>query len=364
MLKVSIITVCKNSQATIERTIISVLNQTYADIEYIIIDGMSDDHTMDIINKYKSHISKVIHEPDDGIYYAMNKGIEISTGDIIGIINSDDYYCDTEAIDKVVTGFNDSNADIVYGGVYFVSGDGKKEKAPIHELDTFRYQMALLHPGMFVKKQCYQEIGNFNTKYRIAADYDFCLRLYLAHKEFMVLQDYIVCFTMEGVSNTNALSGDRERISIAYENATQEYADKVLDPEFSGIKEDLCFEDVRNGLLKLDAATFFKKITDITHHRDIVVFGAGECGQKCVDMLIEKKTEVCEIWDNNRNKQGKVYQTVNIVAPQANNDNSAMHYFVIIAVLGHDKEINEQMIKLGYEISKDYVFFKSMLDNG
>lgn len=108
-MKVSIITVCYNSQATIENTIKSVISQTHSDIEYIIVDGKSGDNTLEIVNKYQDKIAKVISEPDQGIYDAMNKGIKVATGDIVGILNSDDYYVDSEVVSHIVKAFDEKS---------------------------------------------------------------------------------------------------------------------------------------------------------------------------------------------------------------------------------------------------------------
>ncbi len=179
--KVSIITVCFNSEKTIRETIESVINQTYSNIEYVIIDGSSTDNTLNIINEYKNKISKIISEKDLGIYFAMNKGILHSTGDIIGFLNSDDIFSSNNIIEEILANFNMKNIDIVYGDLIYV----KKEdpKTAIRYWLSSKYDKNSLlkgwmpaHPTFYVKKDLYNKYGSFNTKYKISADYDLMIR--------------------------------------------------------------------------------------------------------------------------------------------------------------------------------------------
>ncbi|MCB1662118.1 MAG: glycosyltransferase [Pseudomonadales bacterium] len=181
-MKVSIITVCFNAESTIRDTIESVLQQDYNNIEYIIVDGASSDRTLDIINKHKYRgINIIISEPDRGLYDAMNKGIDVSSGDVIAILNSDDVFANKGIISNVVMKIK--GFDILYGDVAFYR-DGNFNK-------IFRYYSSgqfspknisrgimPAHPAMFVRKTVFDEYGNYNCKYRIAADFDFVARVY------------------------------------------------------------------------------------------------------------------------------------------------------------------------------------------
>jgi|SaaInlStandDraft_7_1057024.scaffolds.fasta_scaffold119663_2 glycosyltransferase involved in cell wall biosynthesis len=181
-MKISIITVCFNSASTIEDTIKSVINQNYKNLEYIIVDGGSTDDTLDIIDRYRDRITRIITEPDKGVYDAMNKGVELASGDIIGILNSDDFYCSREILNSVVDSFISSGSSMVYGNLvyvdrldiskkvrYWISGEYKKEK--------LNYGWIPPHPAVFIKKSVYKECGIFNLDFRIAADYEFLLRV-------------------------------------------------------------------------------------------------------------------------------------------------------------------------------------------
>ncbi len=182
-MKISIITVSYNSAATIADTLRSVAIQTYADIEHLIIDGQSSDQTMQVVNTH-SH-SKLISnsEPDKGIYDAMNKGVRRATGEIIGILNSDDFYVNENVLNEVATAFaNDPILDVVLGDVDFVKrGDLKSPvrtyKASGFKTWMFRFGFMPPHPAVFVRKTAYERVGFYKMDYKIAADFDFLLRL-------------------------------------------------------------------------------------------------------------------------------------------------------------------------------------------
>ena len=210
--KYSIITISFNSCRTIERTLKSVLSQTYADFEYIIIDGSSKDSTVDIIKKYESLFNgrmKWVSEPDKGIYDAMNKGIKMAQGEIIGIVNSDDWL-EPNALQIVNDAFNKNknSKDSLYIGwmnfhydennsqVLKTSHDKLMKKAKV-------YQMAgINHPATFVPKSIYEKIGIFDDRMKISADADFILRCYFANLNFYYINKVITNMDGNGVSNT------------------------------------------------------------------------------------------------------------------------------------------------------------------
>jgi len=186
-MKVSIITVSLNSAKTIEDCIQSVLNQSYKNIEYIIIDGGSTDGTLDIIKKYESKISFWISEKDYGIYHAMNKGINLATGKIIGIINSDDIYADNFVIENIVEFITKENVDSCYGNLIYVDRKNTNKiirfwKAREYSRIAFQKGWMPPHPTFFVKKEVYEKYGLFNLKFPIVADYELMLRLLYKHK--------------------------------------------------------------------------------------------------------------------------------------------------------------------------------------
>lgn len=208
LMKVSIITVSFNSVKTIEETILSVLGQSYFNIEYIIIDGESKDGTKEIIEKYKHKISKIVIEKDNGIYDAMNKGISFATGDIIGILNSDDIYVDETIIEKIVNAFNENHSsDGIYSDLNYVSMLGKVIRrwisSPI-KLNLLQYGWIIPHPTLFLKKYIYDKCGNYNLSYGNASDHEFILRIICQYKAKLIYLNFIsVNMKIGGASNKN-----------------------------------------------------------------------------------------------------------------------------------------------------------------
>jgi len=186
-LKVSIITVSFNSAKTIADTIESVLSQDFPEIEYIIVDGDSSDDTIKIIRQYENRISKWISEKDQGMYDAMNKGIAMATGDVIGILNSDDVYINNQVIGEMMALLQEKNAQIVFADLILVDqGDDSKvlryyDSGHFHP-NKFRYGWMPAHPTVFVRRELYQSVGPFSTNYQIAADYEMLIRMLAIQK--------------------------------------------------------------------------------------------------------------------------------------------------------------------------------------
>ncbi len=186
--KISIITVCYNSAVTIRDTIESVLTQDYLNIEYIIVDGASKDGTMDIVRQYGDKIDRVISEPDNGIYDAMNKGIGVATGDIIGLLNADDFYADGTVLESVSQCFLKDNVDIVYGDLCYVRKDKPTEivrywKSSEYKPDKFKHGWVPPHPTFFVRRNVYQKNdGLYDTGFKLASDFELMLRCLFAKK--------------------------------------------------------------------------------------------------------------------------------------------------------------------------------------
>ena len=184
--KISIITVAFNSAKTIKGTIESIISQDYNNIEYLIIDGGSTDGTMDIVKSYAEHVKYYVSEPDNGIYDAMNKGIKAATGDVIGILNSDDFYPNSFVLSNVAKLFQKYSCDAVYGDlVYVKANDINKIKrywqAGEYSTSKIKNGWMLPHPTFFVKKKIYTRYGLYDTDLKSAADYEMILKLLYKH---------------------------------------------------------------------------------------------------------------------------------------------------------------------------------------
>lgn len=211
-MKVSIITVCHNSESTIESAIQSVLRQDYESIEYIILDGKSTDNTLSVIEKYRNRISKFISEKDEGMYFAINKGLAMASGDIVGILNSDDFYPYEKIITTVAQEFKTKNTDSVYGDVQYVLKDDT-EKIFRHWKSRSCNEKLFLrgwmppHPSFFVKRKCYEKFGTFNTRFTISADYELMLRfLYKQKISSSYIPQVLVKMRTGGISNVTLKS--------------------------------------------------------------------------------------------------------------------------------------------------------------
>ena len=217
--KISIITVCYNSAKTIEDTIQSVINQTYDNIEYIIIDGLSTDNTLEIVNKYQDKIFKVVSEKDAGLYDAINKGIGLATGEIIANINSDDFYIDNNVIADVVAKMEEDKSDTLYADLYYV--DAVDTNKITRNWVSGEYKSGMFfkgwmppHPTFFVRKSVYDSYGKFNLELKSAADYEIMLRFIHKHEcSIAYLPRVVVKMRVGGVSNSsikNRLKANRE----------------------------------------------------------------------------------------------------------------------------------------------------------
>jgi glycosyltransferase involved in cell wall biosynthesis len=211
-LKVSVITVSYNSLNTIKDTIDSVLKQTYPDIEYIIIDGNSTDDTKELILSYGNRISAFISEPDRGIYDALNKGIKIATGDVVGILNSDDFFCNDRVIENIAKEFAYENIEAVISDVQFVDPIrtskiiryySSKKFYPLR----FRFGFMPAHPGFYARRSLFEKFGYYKTDYKIAADFELEMRFLLTnHVRYKYLELPVVSMRTGGISNKTARS--------------------------------------------------------------------------------------------------------------------------------------------------------------
>ena len=174
--KFSIVTVCYNSEKTIENTIISVLKQRYSNLEYIIVDGCSNDATINLINKYRERLNNLISEKDSGIYDAMNKGINVASGDYIIFMNAGDMFFNDNVLSEIAKTVNNNSCDVIYGNVVN-EFRGKKHVVKAKDLTRIKYDMVFSHQSVFVKTELAKRL-KFDTNYKYAADYGMLLKLF------------------------------------------------------------------------------------------------------------------------------------------------------------------------------------------
>lgn len=222
-MKISIITASYNRGKTIRHTVESVLRQTYQDFEYIVVDGGSTDNSIDIVKEYQVAFKgrlKWISERDKGIYDAMNKGIRMATGDVVGILNSDDFYTDENVLQTVADNFMNYSVDAVYGDIHFVHDADLSKCVRYYSSRLFspfwlRFGFMPAHPSFYCKKEVYDKVGLYRLDYKIGADYEMMVRLFKKHKIVAkyIAKDFVTMRT-GGASNSNV----RSRLTLIKED--------------------------------------------------------------------------------------------------------------------------------------------------
>ncbi len=227
-MKVSIVTVCFNSEQTIRDTLESVVSQSYEDIEYIIVDGASTDGTLAIVDEFKDRIARVVSEPDGGIYDAMNKGISLATGDLVGLLNSDDFFASENAVSEIVECFRGNDElDIVFGDLVYVNSKTDSTVRRFYSSRRFRpwklrFGFMPPHPATYVRKRVYDNFGLYSLDYRIASDYEMFVRwLFVNRIRFRRVNKVLVRMRMGGISTSgisNSLLLNKEIVRACVSN--------------------------------------------------------------------------------------------------------------------------------------------------
>lgn len=222
IVKISVITVCYNSAATIADTIRSIASQSYAEKEYIVVDGNSSDATMDIV-RASSCVTRFVSEPDKGIYDAMNKGIALATGDVMGTLNADDFYMNDDVLVEVAKVFLDPSIEACYGDLVYVKQDSVEKivrfwKSRDYVYGLFKYGWMPAHPTFFVRKSVYDKLGSFNLNYKIAADFELLFRFIEQNNiKTKYLPRVLVKMRLGGTTNkniSNIIKQNKEIIAI------------------------------------------------------------------------------------------------------------------------------------------------------
>ena len=244
-MNISLITVCFNSEKTIGDTFDSVLKQTHRDLEYIVVDGMSSDQTLQIIHRYEKRFTergivfRYVSEKDHGLYDAMNKGIDMASGDVIGIINSDDVLARPDTLSRISETFERDHCDAVYSDLYVMDYETMQQPNRVFIAKRGSYKLGWYppHPTLYVKREIYERYGKYNLKYRIAADYDFMVRIMKNGVRMSYIPEVLVHMRAGGVS-TQSLK--------AYKKSFDEAVTVLKD---NGIKLPFCVNILRTFIL-------------------------------------------------------------------------------------------------------------------
>jgi len=300
-LKFSVITVAYNSEATIEKTIRSVILQNYPNIEYIVIDGKSADQTVDIIKKYEQYITRWVSEPDQGIYDAMNKGIAMSSGDIISLLNSDDWY-EEGIFEQLEEIFTTKQCDVVSGSIIlWEGGERARDYHIIEEKEQLFSGMIYAHPATFVKRNVFEQYGVFDLKYKIVADYDWFFRIQFANVDIFRTDEKFANYSLDGLSSKGTLTQIKEEYSIRskYAALIQNEKRKEIDITIESVLDNAIEQYINKNSPKLVSRNkeilvekLFKKGCKWS------VFGAGIRLKSTIDFLEQIGIEISCVYDN------------------------------------------------------------------
>lgn len=341
-MKLSVITVCKNAASTIEQTIQSVINQKSDKVEYIVIDGESTDGTMSIIGKYLDSMDVVVSEPDNGIYDAMNKGIDLATGDIISFINSDDWYA-PNVLEKVIECFENSKADIIYTNFTEIEdGEYFYRRYDKFRLEKLRQMQPIPHPASFVKSRLYKE-NHFDTRYNISADCHFFWEMYNQGKKFQYLDVDASFYRKTGFSSVNL-----DKTLYQMREISLSLAEKYgyLTDDLNNQYDYCCYAAVdemhHDELYETSAIQSW--ISDLKGREgDIVLFGAGHDSKNCLWYLKKAGIIPRMVCDNNKKLWGQEFHGIPIVNPNKLDDMSSFYCIISTKLIDHIQQIAKQV---------------------
>lgn len=353
MVKISVITVCYNSVQTIEQTILSIKNQTHKDVEHIIIDGGSTDGTQEIVRRYVDDTVCFISEPDNGIYDAMNKGLLYASGDVISILNSDDWY-EEDTLEKVNAYFQKGNFDILVGNVNQVIEERVFcSEIRVDCIEEIHFKMVFPHPGMFVKRDVYERVGMFSLKYQIAADYDWTLRAYNAGVEFLCVSDVFANFRMNGISTTHAYQAKIEGKEIALRNMGQqesaELVEKIKNYYDEGIEKNK--SSYVYQMVWKEEIEYIKSLLDMDS--EYYIWGTGLYGEMCYELFEALGVKIAGFMDNHI-QQNEIHNYTVIQPHKLKNSEK-----ICVATPKYEREIVEQLKQMEIAANQ-YILFSEI----
>lgn len=349
-IRFSIVTVCLNSKKSIARTIDSVLSQR-GYVQYIIIDGGSTDGTIDIINQYQSRISVIISEEDNGIYDAMNKAIKYCKGDVVAFINSDDWYVEG-IIEKVAAVFQERKPDIVVGDYFSVDNQIVKKKNQGHiGIKDIKAGIMFCHQSVFCRKTLFDEIGIFDTQYKISADYDWLLRAVTLGKRIEHITKPVCYFSSGGISDRN----ESLRIQEVYEIAMK-HVRKCDDELIRRIKlrREYSLKCIKINEMIMERK--WDKIADdikkFSKDKGLYLFGLSIYTEFALEMCLSQGIFIKGIIDNDSKQWGKQFHNINITSPDSLKKKKER---VLIISARYIPEIEEQLTMWDYKRGMDYI---------
>lgn len=337
---VTIVTVTYNVALTLEKTIKSVLEQTYKNIEYIIIDGNSSDNTQAVIERYSKHISYWVSEPDKGIYDAMNKAIKKSQGTWINFMNAGDSFVSLTTVEDVVNQIN-IGSDIVCGNSYIVDPYSKSKNLRLSNglQNILKPEMPCVHQSAFIHIDAMKKFS-YNDKYKIAADYDFFLKLYINNYKFQFIDIPIANFVLGGLNQQERVRARAESLNslVGVLENPKDFSEnlgvvKAFEPLFSAHKM-LFYQQVNNMSLVIESI--------INEKKKVIIYGYGSVGK-----ILEKQLGDCvvAIADVNFKSNVKLIDPCNI--------DKYKYDYVLISLIGREEKINYYLqYELNIELSK------------
>ncbi len=357
-MKISVITVSLNMVDTIERTIKSVISQECDELEYIVIDGGSDDGTVDIIRKYEAYISYWCSGSDNGIYDAMNKGLTVATGDIVAFLNSDDWY-EENALKTVTAQFN-QETDVLCGQVKAYKkgqliGIEPNRKIPCEELFL---GMCYCHQAIFARRRVFEQYGYFDTRYRIAADYDWFLNLYVNGIRIKVVDFILADYNKAGISNKQLKIVFREFYEIGrkalsqYKHMSEDEKRICIFRQRENYKSNMAYA-VMNAVLESACSDEQKELEKQLSGKRYIIFGTGIRGEKLVKLLLKCHVDIQYAWDNNEKLWGTKWNSLFVDKPCRENVKNSM---IIVTSAKFKQEMVMQLKNMGLKEKDDYIY--------
>lgn len=350
MVKCSIVSVVLNCARVVEDTINSVIDQSYDDIDYIIIDGGSDDSTVNIIRKYEKKLSYWVSEPDSGIYDAMNKGLSHATGDIVCFLNAGDRFYDGNVLKRVCERFEDEpDTDVLICKEMI---EGKVCKTYLDDDNKSIYFGSFFpHQATFVRTELYRKYRNFNEEYRICADYDWILGAYYNGFKIRWCDDVVAVYDSGGVSS-------------GYMSIAEQYLISCKYLKLSNNKELLL--EAGNHYISVFARTFFrdlikrkekseliqKCLQELTDGKTVDIWGGGYIGRLLCDFFDENGMAVNRIYDSDETKTGAKIGKATVFGPDQLSSN-----MIIISTTDYEREVADLLEKAGRHKKQDYLTY-------